>query len=507
MIEDARNLGANQDSGEFKRCLKDSSKYVEDTTICLTAEYNEKKIIQKLKSSDNHLQTILVDEKIIDVQKNLRDIIEKPAWSIVNEEVLIKVKTIIKEKNLTSKNEIEDRTYKRILSRLTVHLQELKSIRETDTSVAYSLLESIASSLSHFEKTMNKLSSIWPQEDDLTKVLEGTRKQLTKDLDKLQDAFTSNVLFSSGNLAAGRIVAENTTSGFLSVVTTALVGEKNSAEIRKILQDCQQLMKWTLDVLVHGGHSEDEDKPEIIDKADKVLEVMKAIVMNLKSHNKDIRTLDDSKIIITKILQELSQTENAYNALILKKHAGTCEEEVIENMSNSRDSVLDILFSVKEAVAEGVTDEVIDQVKYLTDAMKDFNEGTRAFLSLPENESIAAHVKEDTKKLMGQASDLIDQVKGFDQPYSSRQQQAESQCESIEDSINDIVNPIVEAYEHNTISNILKDQDNKIKDQSGKLKEEPTLGNLGIFSVEVNKMVQCLDILAKRELQPAIQVR
>ena len=507
MIEDARNLGANQDNGEFKRCLNDSSKSVEDTTICLAAEYNEKNIIQKLKSSNDHLQTVSVGEKMNNVKENVRDIIEKPVWSIVNEEVLIKVKKLIKEKNLTSQNEIEDRKCKRILSRLTGHLKELKSIRETDTSEGNSFLESIASSISLFEKSMNELSLIGPQEDDLTKVLKGTRKQLTKDLDKLQDAFTSNVLFSSGNLAAGRIVAENTIYGFQSVVTTAVVTETNSAETRKTLQDCQQLMKWTLDILVHGGHSEDEDKPKIIDKAVGVLELMKTIVMNLKSHNEDIRTLDDSKVTITKILQELNQTENAYNTLILKKHAGTSEEQVIENMSNSRDSVLDILLSVREAVAEGITDEVRNQVKYLTDAMKDFNDDIKAFLSLPEKESIAAHVKEVTKNLMCQASDLIDQTKGFDQPYSSMQQQADSQCESIEDTINDIVNPIVEAFEHNTISNILKDQDNKINDQSEKLKEEPTLENLGIFSVEVDKMVQCLDILAKRELQSKTQVQ
>ena len=103
------------------------------------------------------------------------------------------------------------------------------------------------------------------------------RRQLDQNLDKLQEAFAS-CGSSSAAQAKARAIAKDTHEGYKEVVEATLAANLDCVTTRKAMQDSQQLMNWTLEILVDGSNSlGQEKKNEFISSADEVLRQMSAI--------------------------------------------------------------------------------------------------------------------------------------------------------------------------------------------------------------------------------------
>ena len=176
---------------------------------------------------------------------------------------------------------------KKTLKNLTNHLDARKCAIEDQVAEGQSLVDSIAASLKEQDSIVQKSNANarpseavkTAAEDKVKKV----RRQLDQNLDKLQEAFASCGSGSAAQ-AKARAIAADTHEGYKKVVEATLEANLDCVMTRKAMQDSQQLMNWTLEILVDGSNTlGQEKKKEFISSADEVLHQMTAISENVKA--------------------------------------------------------------------------------------------------------------------------------------------------------------------------------------------------------------------------------
>jgi hypothetical protein len=390
------------------------------------------------------------------------------------------------------------------LKTLNMQFGEVKSTIENQVSQSKTMVDLISNNLSKLEKVLDDSSGpVTPSETakDATKdILKKTRIQLTSNLDKLQEEFSSSASRSAAQ-STGRMIVDETYAGYNAVVNAVLESNDDTVEIRKVLQDSQQLMKWALEILVTGSQVLDTENKDLIPSADNILTQMDAISGKVKARNKDKRTLEDVKGQMSILLKELDQIEE-----LGARKPEQSKEEAVKQLSNSKEMIQDILFNINEAHSEGNVEEAIDQVKLLSDAMEDFNKAIKSFASTESDTAKINRLKEGAKDLMGHVTDLIDQTQSFDGSDEEQKKSAKIVTEAIEEILVDLVSPLEAAVEDEKISNIFKGQSERVYIGADKLKEEPTMIHFEAVSKDVSKLIQCLEILAERETHDDLKV-
>ena len=393
---------------------------------------------------------------------------------------------------------------KRALRNLTNHLDARKCSIEDQVSEGQSLVDSIAASLKEQENIVQKSSmNARPSEsvkaaaeDKVRKV----RRQLDQNLDKLQEAFAS-CGSSSAAQAKARAIAVDTHEGFKQVVEATIEANLDCLMTRKAMQDSQQLMNWTLEILVDGSDAlGPEKKKDFISSADEVLHQMTAITENVKARTRDKRSLDDVQAQMKLLLQDIDTIKDGTN-----KGENVSREDALERLSNSKEMIQDFLYNIKEAYSNGKKLEAEEQVKLLTDAMKDFDGALRAFASTESDPAKRAQLVDGARQLMTETSDLIDLTKVFDVASEEQQKAGTIMCDEIEDTLLDIVKPIQDAVEDEKIANIFMKQAEKVKESADNLLEDQSSKKFEKVKKDVEKMTQCLQILSKMETNPELK--
>ena len=393
---------------------------------------------------------------------------------------------------------------KRALRNLNNHLDARKCSIEDQVAEAQSLVDDIAANLKEQDKVVQKSNlktnpsaSVKAAAEDKVKKV---RRQLDQNLDKLQEAFAS-CGSSSAAQAKARAIAKDTHEGYKEVVEATLAANLDCVTTRKAMQDSQQLMNWTLEILVEGTDSlGPEKRKELISSADEVLHQMTSITDNVKAKTRDKRSLDDVKAQMEKLLKNIDGIKDEN-----KKQKNVSKEDALDKLTNSREMIQDLLYNIKEAYSNGKKLEAEEQVKLLTDAMKDFDLALRAFASTESDPAKRARLSEGAKELMRQTSDLIDLTKVFDGSCEEKKKAGAIMCEEIEDTLLDIVKPIQAAAENEKISNIFMKQSGKVNESADNLQEDPTTKNLEKVKKDVDKMMKCMKVLSKMEENPELK--
>ena len=391
---------------------------------------------------------------------------------------------------------------KRALRNLTNHLDARKCAIEDHVSEGQSLVDSIAASLKEQETIMQKSTpNPRPSQEAKTAAEEKVKKvrrQLDQNLDKLQEAFASCGSGSAAQ-AKARAIAADTHEGYKQVVEATLEANLDCVMTRKAMQDSQQLMNWTLEILVDGSDAlGPEKKKDFISSADEVLNQMTAITENVKARTRDKRSLDEVKKDMSRLLKEVHTIKDGKSNFLSK-------EDALEKLTNSKEMIQDFLYNIKEAYSNGKKAEAEEQVKLLSDAMKDFDSALRAFASTESDPAKRARMVEGAKELMTETSDLIDLTKEFDVTSEFHQKAGTIMCDEIEDALLDIVKPIQDAAEDEKISNIFMKQAGKVNESAHNLQEDQSSKNLEKVKKDVEKMTKCLGILSKMETNPELK--
>ena len=394
---------------------------------------------------------------------------------------------------------------KRALRNLTNHLDARKGSIENQVADGLSLVDSIAASLKEQESKVQKTSmNSRPSEAVKTAAEEKVKKvrrQLDQNLDKLQEAFAS-CESSSAAQAKARAIAADTHEGFKQVVDATLEANLDCVTTRKALQDSQQLMNWTLEILVEGSDAlGQEKKNEFIRSADQVLRQMSDISEHVKDKTRDKRSLDDVRKQMKSLLDNIGSIKNE------SCKQGVSKEDALDKLSNSKEMIQDLLYNIKEAYSKGKKAEAEEQVKLLTDAMKDFDNALRAFASTEGDPAKRNRLMEGAKELMSQTNGLIDLTDAFDVSSKDHQKEGEIKCDDIEDTLLDIVKPLQDAAEDEKILKVFMKQAKKVAKSADNLQEDPDSKNLDQLKKDVEKMTQCLEILSKMETNPEMKAK
>ena len=221
-------------------------------------------------------------------------------------------------------------------------------------------------------------------------------------------------MLSSAVQTTGRAVAEDTFSGFKNVVEEVLKAKDGSIEAQTIIKDSQQLMNWAFEILEEGSKTLCKEKQiELKSSTEKVLDQMKNIGQKVKHINKNKRTLEEAKAQVGKALEDLGQTEAAFKEGTLENPSGVSQEEALEQLSNSRHMIKDILTKVKEAYGEKNLEEAKDQMQLLAVAIEDFNAAINAFASTEKDALKVSMLIGGAQNLLEQSNDLIAKTKSF----------------------------------------------------------------------------------------------
>ena len=394
---------------------------------------------------------------------------------------------------------------KRALRNLTNHLDARKGSIENQVAEGLSLVDSIAASLKEQESKVQKTSmNSRPSEAVKTAAEEKVKKvrrQLDQNLDKLQEAFAS-CESSSAAQAKARAIAADTHEGFKQVVDATLEANLDCVTTRKALQDSQQLMNWTLEILVEGSDAlGQEKKNEFIRSADQVLRQMSDISEHVKDKTRDKRSLDDVRKQMKSLLDNVGSIKNE------SCKQGVSKEDALDKLSNSKEMIQDLLYNIKEAYSKGKKAEAEEQVKLLTDAMKVFDNALRAFASTEGDPAKRNRLMEGARELMSQTNGLIDLTDAFDVSSKDHQKEGEIKCDDIEDTLLDIVKPLQDAAEDEKILKVFMKQAKKVTKSADNLQEDPDSKNLDQLKKDVEKMTQCLEILSKMETNPEMKAK
>ena len=407
----------------------------------------------------------------------------------------------------TFSQELDDanRKSKHTLRRLVRSHKDIKSVIEKQTIEAKTTVDKINLNLEELDQSIHTQvpTSCADSKPTLLKV----RNQLTSDLDKLQEAFASNML-SSAVQTTGRAVVEDTFVGFKNVVEEVLKARDGSIEAQKIIKDSQQLMNWALEILVEGSKTLCKDKQtELESAAGKILDQMEIIGQKVKVMNKNIKTIDEAKAQVSKALEELSHTEKAFKEGTLENQTGVSQEEALDQLSDSRYMIKDMLTKVKEAYNKQNVAETKDQVNLLSDAMEDFNAALRAFASTETDPLTVSTLIEGAQNLFDQSIDLMAKTNIICEIDAASPLQNETVliCETMEENIDNIVNPLEAAAEDNKINNIFNAQAEKVLEQADLLGQDVSSENYERLKEELDKLSKCLGILAERETHPDLQ--
>ena len=396
-----------------------------------------------------------------------------------------------------------------VLGRLNNNLENAKFAVEKQGLEARSLMSSICSNLTELDKFLNDKDSNTPSSKsnpDITDpIWNNARRQLDKGLEKLQNALNSSS-FTSPIQVTGRSVADLAYVTFNSVAIRSLEVKEEPSEIQKLLKDSQQLMKWTLEILVNGNKAFSTNTTvELKSTSGTILNLMDNITKNIKFRKRDKRTQDDLQIQMKVILNTLNQMQ-AKDVTLENESNPDCEEEVMGNLSELKEKLQDILFDIRDSLEEQYFNEAEDQVKELVDTLSNFCEASRVLVSMETNPSKTESLIIGCKEVVNQATKLVKCAEHFEQMSTSDNRSVIRICDAMDETLDEILEPLEAEAENKKIINIFVENTKRICEGADKFAEEPSSLLCGEITSDVTRFIHCLQSVLKRETHPDLQV-
>ena len=415
----------------------------------------------------------------------------------------------ISDENCSEALDDASQNTKKAVTRLNLYLKSAKSEFEKQVYETEKLLDSLCINLKTQEETIESdfcnLSLSQPVKQTLNDVLKNARTKLDGDLEKLQETFNCNQ-FGPAVQIRGRSIIKDTLDGFNTVVNAIIRSNEKSDEAIKVIQDFQQLIKWTYEVLTPSFSALTEKSLDMNNSFNNTLDLMENIYKKIKLRNRDKRMITDLKTDLFSTYREVEQLEEANRTSALEKPPEHLKEEGLEELFSSKDLIQNLLFDIKENISGGHIEDAEDQIKSVADTVIALKNSIRLSVAFETDNLKAQRLIDDMKELVEQVSELMESSESLQSSSNEQKEKILTKCDAIDDHLEEMIGSIEAAADNEKIIAIFREQTEKVNDCATEFKEEPNSDKLQNLSTSINRVIKSLRIMLEKETHPDLQV-